>query len=97
MDKLRELRQYSNPEEVMKIGRKYNLDIMPSTRKDKKYMIKPKGASPIHFGQMGYDDATKHNDPIRINNFKTRNAKWKNAEPLTPAWLSYHILWASPP
>jgi len=91
-NKLQELRKYSNPEEVAKIGKKYNLDIYVSSRKDKKYMIKL-GNEARHFGQMGYEDYTLTKDDKKRDLFRKRNAKWGNAEKFTPAWLSYHILW----
>ena len=39
MDKITELKKWSNFDKVKKIGKIYNLDILISTRKDKKYMI----------------------------------------------------------
>jgi len=92
MDKITELKKYSNFDEVKKIGKKYGInDVLISTRKDKKYMIIHNNKK-IHFGAFGMEDATKHYDPIRIKNFKTRNASWKDAPKYSPAWLSYHGL-----
>ncbi len=47
----------------------------------------------VHFGQMGYEDATKHYDLNRINRFKKRNWKWRNAPKYSPAYLSWYLLW----
>ena len=63
-----------------------------SSRKDKKYMVFD-GRTMVHFGQMGYEDATKHNDTDRINRFKKRNWKWQNSPKYSPAYLSYYLLW----
>ena len=51
------------------------------------------GRTMVHFGQMGYEDATKHNDLNRINRFKKRNWKWQNSPKYSPAWLSWFLLW----
>lgn len=92
IDKIQELSKYSNFEKVKKIGKKYNLDILPSTRNDKKYMFIHKGKK-VHFGQMGYQDYHKHLDKQRLKLFRTRNNKWKDSPIYTPAWASYYILW----
>jgi hypothetical protein len=47
----------------------------------------------VHFGQMGYEDYTKHKDNKRRDNFKKRNIKWSYAQKYTPAWLSFWLLW----
>jgi hypothetical protein len=51
------------------------------------------GHTMVHFGQMGYEDATKHYDLDRINRFKKRNWKWQNAPKYSPAYLSWYLLW----
>lgn len=92
--KLKLLKQISDPLEVQSRLKKYGIDkVYVSTRKDKKYMIKLDDGKTIHFGQMGYEDATKHKDKQRILNFKSRNAKWADSPKFSPAWISYHILW----
>lgn len=63
-----------------------------STRKNKKYMIWD-GSRFVHFGEAGMTDYTKHKDESRREKFLKRNHKWGEAEVLTPAWLSYYILW----
>lgn len=92
-NKLKELRNYSDPEYVMNKAIMMGLNpVHESSRKDKKYMVFD-GRTMIHFGQMGYEDATKHNDLDRINRFKKRNWKWQNSPKYSPAWLSWFILW----
>ncbi len=39
-----------------------NAKLLKSTRKNKKYMIKDDNGKLIHFGEMGYEDYTKHKD-----------------------------------
>jgi hypothetical protein len=56
-------------------------------------MIKDPNNKWIHFGQMFYEDFTKHNDQKRRENFLKRNYKWKNAPKYSPAYLAYHLLW----
>jgi hypothetical protein len=83
---------YSNPDTVLKKARNMGLEIEVSTRKDKKYMVYD-GKKWIHFGQMGYEDYSKHKDKHRRDLFRTRNHKWADAEPFSPAFLSYFLLW----
>ena len=93
MDKITELKKYSNYDEVKKRGEKYGInDIQISNRKDKKYMIIYNNKK-ISFGQMGYEDLTHHRDLHRAELFKKRNHKWADAEKYSPAWLSYYLLW----
>jgi len=88
-----DVHDYSDPEKVFKRAKVLGIDkIEISNRKDKKYRVWD-GEHWIHFGQMGYEDYTKHRDKHRRNLFRTRNAKWADAEPMTPAWLSYYLLW----
>ena len=92
-NKLKELRNYSDPEYVMNKAKMMGLNpVHESSRKDKKYMVFD-GRTMVHFGQMGYEDATKHNDLDRINRFKKRNWKWQNSPKYSPAYLSYNLLW----
>jgi hypothetical protein len=92
-NKLKELRNYSDPEYVMQKAKMMGLNpVHESSRKDKKYMVFD-GRTMVHFGQMGYEDATKHNDIDRINRFKKRNWKWQNSSKYSPAWLSWFLLW----
>lgn len=91
--KLNILKQYSDINEVNR--RAYNLglnQVHPSSRKDKKYMVFDNNKM-VHFGQIGYEDATKHHDERRIKKFKSRNRRWKTAPRYSPSFLSYYLLW----
>ena len=61
------INKYSNPSIVMKKAKELHLNpIQLSSRKDKKYMVlDPNTNKMIHFGQMGYEDYTKHHDEKR--------------------------------
>ena len=89
------INKYSNPSIVMKKAKELHLNpIQLSSRKDKKYMVlDPNTNKMVHFGQMGYEDYTKHHDEKRRELFKKRNHKWATAEKYSPSWLSYNLLW----
>jgi hypothetical protein len=88
------IKLYSNPAKVRRIAHKYGVDVEISTRKDKKYMLlNPRTNKWVHFGQMGYEDYTKHLDKNRRKLFLIRNAAWEHADKYSPAWASWHILW----
>ena len=90
-NKLKELRNFSDPEYVMNKAKMMGLNpVHESSRKDKKYMVFD-GRKMVHFGQMGYDDATKHNILDRANRFKKRNWKRQNSQKYSPAYLSWHL------
>lgn len=97
MTKEEDILLYSNPKQVLKDAKKLfgnDVEIKISTRKDKKYMIKnPENDKWVHFGQMFYEDYTKHKDKKRMERFRIRNHKWANANEFSPAYLSYHLLW----
>jgi len=98
--KSEEILEYSNPTIVFKKARKYlgkDVKIELSKNKNKKYMVfNPNTEKWINFGQMGYEDFTKHKDPIRRHNYLTRTANmkgnWKD-NPYSPNNLSRNILW----
>ena len=90
------LRLYSNPDFVKTKARRLKLNqVYESTRKNKKYMIHD-GHHFIHFGQMGYEDYTKHKDDDRRKRYLARATKikgdWKE-DKYSPNNLSIHILW----
>jgi len=92
-NKLKELRSYSDPEYVMNKAKMMGLNpVHESSRKDKKYMVFD-GNKMVHFGQMGYEDASKHHDLERVNRFRKRNWKWQFEPKYSPAWLSWFLLW----
>lgn len=88
---------YSNPTIVFKLAKKYfgdDVNINISSRKNKKYMIyNPNTDKWVHFGQIGYEDYTKHKDQMRRHRFQMRNHTWADKPPYSPSWLSYHLLW----
>jgi hypothetical protein len=96
-----EIYKYSNPIQAQKrayqyLGKKHG-KIYRSTRKEKKYMVKvPKTDRWIHFGQMGYEDYTKHKDKTRRRNYLTRSSgmrgNWKNNK-FSANNLAMHVLW----
>ena len=71
--------------------------LRPSTRQDKKYMIEdPNTGRIVHFGQMGYEDFTKHKDIQRRERYLRRatnmRGEWRD-NPYSPNNLSINILW----
>jgi hypothetical protein len=50
----------------------------------------------VHFGQMGYEDFTKHKNKTRRKNYLTRSRKirgnWKS-DKYSPNNLSINLLW----
>ena len=92
-NKLRELRNFSDPEYVMNKAKMMGLNpVHESSRKDKKYMVFD-GRKMVHFGSLPFEDYTKHRDEERLIKFKKRNWKWQNAPKYSPAWLSWYLLW----
>jgi hypothetical protein len=90
-----DINKYSNPKIVQQKAKEYGIPIVFSPRKNKKYVImNPDTNKYIHFGQMGYEDLTKHEDKERAKRFKLRNHRWANAPKYSASWLSYHILWS---
>lgn len=94
------LRKYSNPVTAQHMAYKYlgkTAKIYPSHNKHKKYTIyDPKHDKWVNFGQMGYEDYTKHKNKTRRHNYLTRSSKikgnWKKNK-YSPNNLSMNILW----
>jgi hypothetical protein len=91
------LNKYSDFKTVNnKALRLYNRPVFISTRKDKKYMIMNDSKKYIHFGQLGYEDFTKHLDENRRRLYLTRATKikgdWKT-DRYSPNNLSINLLW----
>ncbi len=83
----------SDINEVQRNANKYNLgNILLSSKKNKKYMIKINNKT-IYFGDSRYEDYTYHHDENKRKLFRTRNAKWANMPRDSPAWMSYNLLW----
>jgi hypothetical protein len=90
------LSDYSDIEEVQKKAKRYlGKEVQPSTRKGKKFMVFD-GNKWIHFGQMGYEDFTKHKDPLRRERYRKRafniKGNWRDNK-YSPNNLSINILW----
>jgi hypothetical protein len=89
--------EWSNP----KIAQKKAFEILgkdailyKSDKPDKKYKYyNPLLQKYQYFGQMNFQDFTKHLDEDRRNRFLNRNKKWANAEPYSPAFMAYYIIW----
>ena len=80
MSKAIEIRKYSNPPEVYRRASRYlgkTVKIGLSSRNDKKYMVISPDGHKVHFGQMGYEDYTKHANKTRRKNYLTRSGKIK--------------------
>lgn len=97
--KAEEIKKFSDPDQVVKMAKKYfkdDIQVYLSTKKDKKYMVQDPNGKWVHFGQMGYEDFTKHRDEQRRNNYLNRSknirGNWKD-NPYSPNNLSIHILW----
>jgi len=94
------IEDYSNPAKVFKKAKEYlgnNVEIKLSTNPKKKYMVlNPKTNKWVHFGQMGYEDFTKHLDLSRRNNYLTRSASIKGdwrKDKYSSNNLSRNLLW----
>lgn len=102
MDKIKfiELLKYSNPQEVIKKAYLYfgeHIPIYISSRKTKKYMLRnPNNNKLVHFGEMNFEDFTKHQNLERRQAYLNRSSKikgnWKNNK-YSPNNLSMNILW----
>ena len=93
LTKLDKLREYSDPEYVMEKAQELGHNhIHESSRKDKKYMVFD-GHKMIHFGQMFYEDYTKHLDPRRRMNLRKRNWRWEYTPKYSASNLSFTLLW----
>ena len=98
-NKEKEIFKYSNPAKVQRNANNYfgkKVSIYLSSRTDKKYMVKDPNGKWIHFGQMGYEDYTKHKDNNRRKNYlsRSKNIKgdWKRNK-YSPNNLSIYLLW----
>lgn len=95
-----EIWKWSNPYKVAEMAKKYLGDmsvVFRSTKPKKKYMIfDPINQKWIFFGEIGFEDFTKHQDPKRRENYLARTANmkgnWKNNR-YSANNLSRNILW----
>ena len=94
------IREYSNPFIAERKAKKYlgpGVEFKVSSNPKKKYMVRnPDTNKWIHFGQMGYEDFTKHKDERRREKYLKRTANmrgnWKD-NLYSPNNLSRNILW----
>ena len=74
-----------------------NAKLEPSTRKNKKWMLKRPDGKYVHFGDSRYEDFTQHKDEERRKQYLARSGKiignWRN-DKYSPNSLSRAILWA---
>ena len=70
---MNELNKYSNFKTVNDNAKRlYGKEVFLSTRKNKKYMIKNDNNKFVHFGQLPYEDFTKHLDKQRQESYLKR-------------------------
>ena len=85
--------------QVIKNAKSYlgnDVIILPSTRKNKKFMIMNPENKYVHFGDTRYEDFTQHKNKDRQQNYLKRSSNikgnWKNNK-YSPNNLSMNILW----
>ena len=94
------LRRYSNPEIAQSQAKKYlgkSAKLYPGRNSAKKYSVfDDKHQKWVNFGQIGYEDYTKHRDTKRRKNYLTRTRSirgdWRKNK-YSPNNLSRNILW----
>ena len=91
--------KYSNPFIVQQKAEEFfntkDVNVYLSNQKNKKYMIILSSGEKVHFGQMPYEDFTKHNNIARRTRYLQRanaiKGGWKNH--ISPNLLSINLLW----
>lgn len=99
-NKLSEIQKYSDPYDAQEKSLKYlgnNGILFLSPKKDKKYRVYDNRTKKwIDFGQMGYEDFTKHHDEDRRRAYLSRatniKGNWKMNK-YSPNNLAINILW----
>ena len=94
------LKRYSNPITAQKMAYKYlgrTAKLYPAKNPQKKYSIfDPHNKKWVEFGQIGYENFTKHKDKSRRKNYLTRSknikGNWKKNK-YSRNNLSMKILW----
>ena len=74
----------------------YEKTVEPSTRKNKKYMIMNDDNKLVHFGDLRYEDYTKHQDEERRKRYIGRATKIKGnlkSDKYSPNSLAINLLW----
>ena len=97
--KYQQLLKVSNPASVVKKKNTYlgkDIEIFISDNKDKKYMIITPEGKRVHFGNINYEDYSRHKNEIRRNAYISRatNIKgdWKSNK-YSPNNLAINLLW----
>ena len=96
----KDIHKYSNPTQAQRMAYRYlgkTAKLYPSINPQKKYDIyDPKNKHWVHFGQIGYEDYTKHKDKKRRKNYLTRSGKikgdWKKNK-YSANNLARNVLW----
>jgi len=96
----KKLRRYSNPEKAQKMAYKYlgkTAKLYPANNPEKKYKICDRNNNKwVNFGQIPYQDFTRHLNKTRRRNYLTRTSgmlgNWRK-NPYSANNLSRHILW----
>jgi hypothetical protein len=92
--------KYSNPRQAQKMAFKYlgkTAKLYPASNPEKKYRIcDPVSKKWVNFGQIGYEDYTRHKNKTRRHNYLTRTAgmlgNWKKNK-YSANNLSRRVLW----
>ena len=96
----KKLLKYSSPTKAQQMAYKYlgkTAKLYPANNPQKKYKIYDTRHNKwVNFGQIGYEDFTKHKDKNRRKSYLTRSkairGNWKK-NAYSPNNLSIHILW----
>ena len=91
MDKVSDIKKVNKLSKMI-----YEKTVQPSTRKNKKYMIKNDKNKLVHFGDLRYEDYTKHHDEDRLNRYLSRATKIKGnwrRDKYSPNNLAINLLW----
>lgn len=89
--------KFSNPIKAQKNATKYyKTTLYLSNRQNKKYMVKDPDGKWVSFGELDYEDFTKHGDQSRRENYLKRasniKGNWKS-NPYSANALAMRILW----
>jgi hypothetical protein len=97
--KSQDISDFSDVDKVKRNAEQYfgrKVPIYLSLRKNKKFCIQKPDGTWSHFGQMGYEDFTKHGNRMRQHNYLNRaygiKGDWKD-DPYSPNNLSINLLW----
>jgi hypothetical protein len=91
--------QFTNEKIVRKQFNKFGYkkdesQLKQSNRKGKKYMVlDPNTGKWVHFGAIGYEDYTKHQDKERRKKYHSRMGRFQTAYKYSPGYLSLVLLW----